>query len=39
VHAQFDQVLDALGDKLPQAAAHLDAAHADILAFTRRHGT
>ena len=34
VHAQFDRVLDALGDKLPQVAAHLDAARADILAFT-----
>jgi putative transposase len=34
VHAQFDRVLDALADKLPQAAAHLDAARADILAFT-----
>ena len=34
VHAQFDRVLDALGDKLPQVAAHLDEARADILAFT-----
>jgi transposase-like protein len=34
VHAQFDRVLDALGGKLPQVAAHLDAARADILAFT-----
>ena len=34
VHAQFDRVLDALHDKLPQVAAHLDAARADILAFT-----
>jgi transposase-like protein len=34
VHAQFDRVLDALTDKLPQVAAHLDAARADILAFT-----
>ena len=34
VHAQFGRVLDALGGKLPQAAAHLDAARADILAFT-----
>src|SRR3954467_4636422 len=24
VHAQFDRVLDALGDKLPKVAAHLD---------------
>ena len=34
VHAQFDRVLDALAEKLPQVAAHLDAARADILAFT-----
>jgi putative transposase len=35
VHAQFDRVLDALTEKLPQvAAAHLDQARADILAFT-----
>jgi putative transposase len=34
VHAQFSRVLDALADKLPQVAAHLDAARADILAFT-----
>jgi putative transposase len=34
VHAQFDRVLDALADKLPQIAEHLDAARADILAFT-----
>jgi len=34
VHAQFGRVLDALGDKLPHVAAHLDAARADILAFT-----
>src|SRR5262249_58960868 len=34
VHAQFGRVLDALEDKLPQVAAHLDAARADILAFT-----
>ena len=34
VHAQFDRVLDALADKLPQVAAHLDDARADILAFT-----
>jgi transposase-like protein len=26
VHAQFDRVLDALVDKLPKVAAHLDAA-------------
>jgi putative transposase len=34
VHAQFDRILDALVDKLPQVAGHLDAARADILAFT-----
>jgi putative transposase len=34
VHAQFDRILDALVDKLPQVAAHLDAARVDILAFT-----
>ena len=34
VHAQFDRVLDALTDKLPQVAAHLDTAREDILAFT-----
>jgi transposase-like protein len=34
VHAQFDRVLDALSDKLPAVAAHLDGARADVLAFT-----
>ena len=34
VHAQFDRLLDALGEKLPAVAQHLDAARADILAFT-----
>jgi transposase-like protein len=34
VHAQFTRVLDSLEGKLPQVAAHLDAARADILAFT-----
>jgi transposase-like protein len=34
VHAQYDRVLDALTDKLPTVAAHLDAARADVLAFT-----
>jgi putative transposase len=34
VHAQFDRVLDALETKLPQVAAHLDRARADVLAFT-----
>jgi transposase-like protein len=34
VHAQFDRLLDAIGDKLPKVAEHLDSARADILAFT-----
>ena len=34
VHAQFDRILDALAEKLPAVAAHLDAARADVLAFT-----
>ena len=34
VHAQFDRILDALVDKLPAVAEHLDAARGDILAFT-----
>jgi transposase-like protein len=33
VQAQFDRILDALADKLPAVAQHLDA-RADILAFT-----
>ena len=34
VHSQFDRVLDALHGKLPVVADHLDAARADLLAFT-----
>ncbi|MCK6214212.1 IS256 family transposase [Micrococcus luteus] len=34
VHAQFDRLLDYVSEKLPTAAEHLDAARADILAFT-----
>ena len=34
VHAQFDRVLDALTDKLPRVAEHLETARADVLAFT-----
>jgi transposase-like protein len=34
VHAQFDRVLDALADKLPKVAEHLESARADVLAFT-----
>jgi len=34
VHAQFDRILDALSEKLPAVAEHLENARADILAFT-----
>jgi putative transposase len=34
VHAQFDRILDALTDKLPAVAEHLDNSRADVLAFT-----
>src|SRR6059058_6125813 len=34
VHAQYDKLLDSVTGKLPAVAAHLDAARADILAFT-----
>lgn len=34
VHAQFDRVLDAVAEKLPKVAEHLDLARADVLAFT-----
>ncbi|MEB3072118.1 IS256 family transposase [[Mycobacterium] vasticus] len=34
VVAQCDRVLDALTEKLPHVAEHLDAARADLLAFT-----
>ncbi|WP_310964140.1 IS256 family transposase [Nocardioides terrisoli] len=34
VHAQYDRILDALADKLPEVHDHLDAARADVLAFT-----
>ena len=34
MHAQFDRVVDALAEKLPAVAEHLEAARADILAFT-----
>ena len=34
VHAQFDRIVDALADKLPKVAEHLEQARADILAFT-----
>ncbi|RBO78297.1 IS256 family transposase [Nocardia puris] len=34
VHAQYDRMLDALGEKLPKVAEHLDTARTDLLAFT-----
>ena len=34
VNAQFDRVLDALTEKLPTVADHLDTARTDICAFT-----
>lgn len=34
VHAQLDRILDALHGKLPAVADHLEAARADLLAFT-----
>jgi putative transposase len=34
VQAQFDRILDALAEKLPKVATHLDTARADVLAFT-----
>lgn len=34
VHAQFDRLLDYVDHKLPEVHDHLDAARADILAFT-----
>jgi putative transposase len=34
VNAQFDKLLDTVADPLPAVAEHLDAARADVLAFT-----
>jgi len=34
VHAQFDRLLDAVADKLPAVADHLETARPDVLAFT-----
>ncbi len=34
VHAQHDRILDALVEKLPKVAAHLQDNRADVLAFT-----
>nr|WP_308494551.1 transposase [Mycobacterium kubicae] len=34
VAAQYDRIIDALSDKLPKVADHLEAARSDLLAFT-----
>ena len=34
VAAQYDRIIDALADKLPKVAEHLEDARADLLAFT-----
>lgn len=34
IAAQYDRIIDALADKLPKVADHLEAARADLLAFT-----
>jgi transposase-like protein len=34
VHTQFDRLVDAVADKLPKVADHLETARADLLAFT-----
>ena len=34
MNAQFERLLDYVGEKLPAVAEHLDAARADVLAFT-----
>ncbi|WP_196760400.1 transposase, partial [Mycobacterium avium] len=34
VAAQYDRIVDALADKLPKVADHLENARADLLAFT-----
>ena len=34
VHAQYDRLVEAVASKLPKVAEHLDAARADVLAFT-----
>jgi transposase-like protein len=34
VHTQFDKLLDAMTEQLPAVHEHLDAARADVLAFT-----
>jgi putative transposase len=35
VAAQYDRIVDALADKLPKIADHLEAARPDLLASTR----
>lgn len=34
VAAQYDRIVEALADKLPRVAEHLDTARVDLLAFT-----
>ena len=34
VHTQYDRLVEAVASKLPKVAEHLDAARADVLAFT-----
>jgi transposase-like protein len=34
VHAQFDRLVEAVAEKLPKVADHLEAARPDVLAFT-----
>jgi hypothetical protein len=34
VQAQYDRLIEAISEKLPKVAAHLDAARPDVLAFT-----
>jgi putative transposase len=34
VAAQYDRIIDALADKLPKVAEHLEDARTDLLAFT-----
>jgi putative transposase len=34
VHAQYGRLVETVAGKLPKVAEHLDAARADVLAFT-----
>jgi transposase-like protein len=34
VHAQYDRLIEAISEKLPNVADHLEAARVDVLAFT-----